>query len=124
MRVTIIADDGVVGVDGEFRSIGLGALDPNIHAVQWDGAAGEIEWNNPRRNEAISDFAPFQSFVDAWIAATPPPPPAPPPPVPDADQAELQIRGNKALLALGRIMTGNDALTEDALVALARAKLP
>ncbi len=28
MRVTIIADDGVVGVDGEFRDVDLSALDP------------------------------------------------------------------------------------------------
>ncbi len=33
MRVTIIADDGVVGVDGEFRDVDLSALDPDIHAV-------------------------------------------------------------------------------------------
>lgn len=49
--------------------------------------------------------------------------PAPPPPS-DADHAEIAIRDNKALLALGRIMTGDDALTEDALVTLVRAKLP
>ena len=34
------------------------------------------------------------------------------------------IRVNPTAFALGRIATGNDALTEDALVALARAKLP
>jgi len=51
------------------------------------------------------------------------PPPTPPPPS-DQDQAEIAIRGSKALLALGRIATSNDTLNEDALVALARAKLP
>ena len=122
MRVTIINDDGVVGVDGEFRSIDLTTLDPDIHAVQWDSVAGagEIEWRNPPRNEAIGDFTQFQPFRDAWTAAAPAPP-DPPPPVTDADQAETGIRGNMALLALGRIMTGDDNLTEDA---LARAKLP
>lgn len=48
----------------------------------------------------------------------------PPPPPSTADSAETAIRSSPALLALGRIMTGDDALTEDALVTLVRAKLP
>lgn len=82
MRVTIIADDGVVGIDGEFRTVDLSALDPDIHAVHWDSVVneGEIEYKSPRREEAITDFAPYQPFVGAWSAAAPPPlPPSPPP---------------------------------------------
>ena len=80
MRVTIISDDGVVGVDGEFRQVDLSALDANIHAVQWDGAIGHIEFKDRSPNEAIDDFVSFQSFVTAWNAAAPPP--LPPPPLP------------------------------------------
>lgn len=42
----------------------------------------------------------------------------------DADAAEQALRASKVLLALGRVATGNDTLTEDALVALVRSKLP
>ena len=42
----------------------------------------------------------------------------------DADQCETQIRSNKALLALGRLVIGDDALTEENLVAILRSKLP
>lgn len=58
---------------------------------------------------------------DGAVFAAPPAPPAPPS---DADSAEQAIRSSPALLALGRIMTSDDALTEDALVTLVRAKLP
>ncbi len=57
---------------------------------------------------------------DGAVFTAPPTPPAPPS---DADQAEFEFRGNKALLALGRIATGDNALTLDALVVLARGKL-
>ncbi len=74
MRVTIIADDGVVGVDGEFRSVDLSALDPNVHAVQWDGAKGHVEYRDRSPETPLADLAPYQPFIDAWAAAAPPPP--------------------------------------------------
>ncbi len=77
MRVTIIADDGKVGVDGIFRSVDLSALDPNVHAVQWDGASGHIEFKDRSPEQQIADISAFQTFVDAWTAAAPLPPPPP-----------------------------------------------
>ena len=74
MRVTIIADDGKVGVDGVFRAVDLSTLDANIHAVQWDGAKGHIEFKDRRPEQQIADISAFQSFIDAWTAAAPPPP--------------------------------------------------
>ncbi len=74
MRVTIIADDGKVGVDGVFRAVDLSTLDANIHAVQWDGGAGHIEHKDRSPEQKITDFSAFQSFIDAWTAAAPPPP--------------------------------------------------
>ncbi len=74
MRVTIIADDGKVGVDRVFRSVDLSTLDPNIHAVQWDGAVGHVEFKDRSPEQQITDISPFQPFVDAWTAAAPPPP--------------------------------------------------
>ena len=74
MRVTIIADDGLVGVDGVFRSVDLSTLDGNIHAVQWDGASGHVEHKDRSRSLKLADISAFQSFIDAWTAAAPPPP--------------------------------------------------
>lgn len=51
-------------------------------------------------------------------------PPPSSPPSSDKELAELGIRGNKALLAFGRVLFADDALTEDELVALIRSKLP
>lgn len=93
--VTIIADDGVVGVDGVFRSVDLGGLDPDIHAVQWDGAVGEIEYRDGRPPAAISDFASFQPFVDLWTAAAPP--------APTLDDLKALKRGEFLIEGLGRI---------------------
>ncbi|MCH7793836.1 MAG: hypothetical protein IH900_01665 [Proteobacteria bacterium] len=92
MRVTIIANDGKVGVDGVFRAVDLSTLDPNIHAVQWDGVVGHIEFKDNSANEAITDISAFQSFIDAWTAATPPPP----------TLAELKAAKGAAFTAEGR----------------------
>jgi len=35
-----------------------------------------------RANEAVTDFSPYQIYVDLWTAAAPPPPQPPPPPGP------------------------------------------
>ncbi len=80
MRVTIVADDGVVGVAGVFRPVDLSGLDSRIHAVQWDtlAGAGEVEFKvldgARTANQKITDFTPYQPFHDAWTAAAPPAP--------------------------------------------------
>ena len=74
MRVTIIKDDGVVGVDGVFRAIDLSELDPTIHAVQWNGSIGYIEFNDGKPPISFGSIANYQSFIDLWTAAAPPPP--------------------------------------------------
>ena len=88
MRVTIIPADRVVGIDGAFRGPLDFSLADEIHAVQWFGAAGEVEYRPTLLegrmvkppNATITDLAPFQAALDAWAAAAPPPPPPPPPP--------------------------------------------
>lgn len=78
MRVTIIRDDGVVGVDGVFRQVDLSDLPEGVRAVQWYGDAGHVEMSSGLNLElqAIGDF---QAWVDAWMAAAPPPPSEPTP---------------------------------------------
>ena len=73
MRVTIIVDDNVVLVQGHPNTVDCSALmTQNIHAVQWYDSWGEVEYavdlasGNRPPNARISDFSPFQSFLDAW----------------------------------------------------------
>jgi hypothetical protein len=47
MRLTIIADDGCICVDGVcYLGINMPELGPLIHAVQWYGEYGEIEYKS------------------------------------------------------------------------------
>jgi hypothetical protein len=75
MRLTIVADDGAVGVGGEFISgLDLSALDPTVHAVQWYGEYGEVEFKTVFQggrpahpeNQYITDVSPYQFAVNAW----------------------------------------------------------
>tara|TARA_R110002051_G_scaffold30717_1_gene70825 strand:+ start:333 stop:668 length:336 start_codon:yes stop_codon:yes gene_type:complete len=85
MKITIIADDGIIGIDGVFRKIDLSSLDPDILAFQWDKGKGDIEWKNPRRNEKVTEYlAYFGDYISMWKAAAPPPP-GPPKPIAPAE---------------------------------------
>lgn len=75
MKLTIVADDQAVGIDGEFISpLEMPQLDASIHAVQWYGEYGEIEFKTvfangaltKPQNQIIADITPFQFAVDAW----------------------------------------------------------
>lgn len=77
MRVTIIAEDNMVLVDGKPQTVDCKPLvAEGKHAVQWYGAFGEVEFRSEidvtkrevtrKGNEKITDFAPYQSYVDAW----------------------------------------------------------
>lgn len=79
MRVTIIKDDSTVVVDGVPYVVDCSDLPADLHALQWDGARGEIEYSvmlcehcgtrSKKNNETISDAAPYQKYLDAWYAA-------------------------------------------------------
>lgn len=75
MRVSIIPDDGVVCVDGVcFSEIVLSALPANIHAVQWYGEFGEVEFRpqlqegviGKQPNAVFTDFSAYAVAVDLW----------------------------------------------------------
>lgn len=78
MRVTVIREDGKIGVDGVFRTVDLSGMPPEIRAVQWDSASGHIEYDNAV-NFPLDDIAQVQPYIDMWTAAAPPPPPEPSP---------------------------------------------
>lgn len=68
MKITLIRNDGVVLVDGRAFHVDLSDLPANIHAVQWDGAKGHIEYIN-QANKSIASPAAFQPWVARWQAA-------------------------------------------------------
>ena len=59
MKLTIIPDGKIIGIDGTFyRDVqqDLSWIPSNVHAVQWSDSSGEIEYNDGTPNEIISDL--------------------------------------------------------------------
>jgi hypothetical protein len=81
MRLTIIPSDNFVLVDGVARTVDCSAIPANVHAVQWNGTSGEVEYKtltcdhcgvrSRKANDAITSIEPYQKIVDAWHAAGP-----------------------------------------------------
>jgi hypothetical protein len=82
MIVTIINDDRRVVVDGVSRKVDPLPIPFYIHAVQWYGGWGEIEFRQmvtsagfaKEPNERFDDIERFRPALDAWAAAAAPPP--------------------------------------------------
>lgn len=74
VKIAIIPEDSIVVVDKKgYSGLDLSFLLPSVHAVQWYGAEGEVEYvdaqGRPTHNETITDFTPYQPALDAWQAA-------------------------------------------------------
>jgi len=80
-RITILPPENHVYIDGVCRSVDCAGIadveapDLAVHAVQWNGVKGWIEYvndpfdtNNRTPNRPIADISQFQKFVDAWKA--------------------------------------------------------
>jgi len=104
MKISLVKDDAVMGVDGVFRTVDVSDLDATIHALQFDTAAGKgriwFKAESDKGQADLTDFAPYQVFVDRWTAAAPPPPPPPKPPIDFSDVENVE----KALKALGLVV--------------------
>ena len=78
MKLTIIRDMGLVHVDGRGHDeLDLSSVPADVHAVQWDGSNGEIEYvSNDVPNEAITTLPSWaesianerKAVIDAEIA--------------------------------------------------------
>lgn len=77
MRVTIVPIDNIVTIDGiVIEGVDLSFIDPSIHAVQWYGTSGSVEYKDvtlvniikSTHQEEITDIAPFQMAIDAALA--------------------------------------------------------
>jgi hypothetical protein len=82
MKLTIIPVDGSVGEDGKFYeglNLSSCAIPANVHALQWDGVAGWIEFNEPIPNEEITILPSWANCcMTKWTEANTPVPPQPP----------------------------------------------
>ena len=76
MRVTIIRDDNIVLVDGVAHRVDCSDLPIDVHAVQWAGDLGEVEYalavcahcggRSKKMNATFADMTPYQRYVDRW----------------------------------------------------------
>ena len=76
MRAAIIVSDNIVVVDGQPMKSDCSELAAQqISAVQWYGSEGEIEYaGHIQPNEKITDFSPYQIYVDNAEPLVPPEP--------------------------------------------------
>lgn len=70
-KITIVKDDNIVIVDGVERTVDCTGQAANLHAVQWNGSAGEVEYNDGTPNAVIDSISAYQSLIDAHTAAAP-----------------------------------------------------
>ncbi len=68
MKLTIIVSDKCVYVDGKsWTGLDLSTVDANVHALQWDGKAGWIEYNDGSVNKEITTLPSWAQYcVDQW----------------------------------------------------------
>ena len=62
--LTIIKDDKWVTVDGYGCTLDSISLSANVHAIQWDGSAGWIEYNDGTANETIDSILAYSTITD------------------------------------------------------------
>lgn len=83
MKLTIIPIDGSVGEDSVFYNgldLSSCGIPADVHALQWDGAAGWIEYESPLvQNEPITELPTWANCCMAkWTEANIPVSPQPP----------------------------------------------
>jgi hypothetical protein len=82
MKLTIIPADGSVGENKKFyNDLNLSScnIPANVHALQWDGVAGWVEFNEPIPNEEITALPSWANCcMTKWDQANNPPAPLPP----------------------------------------------
>tara|TARA_R110000822_G_scaffold187340_3_gene326126 strand:- start:1510 stop:1905 length:396 start_codon:yes stop_codon:yes gene_type:complete len=59
----IIKDDKWASIDGVGMFLDAVVLPANVHAVQWDGTTGHIEYNDGTENETISSISAYSTIT-------------------------------------------------------------
>ncbi len=77
-RLIIVPESCLVSIDGDVRTdLDLSSLPETIHAVQWYGESGEIEYKPDaagfkKPNEPISSLDPFRKIIRLFNETKPP----------------------------------------------------
>jgi hypothetical protein len=69
MKITIIVPDKSIGIDGIFLSEiqqDLSWIPSNVHAVQWDGEKGHVEFTDGSLNEPINDLGIYGRAIESF----------------------------------------------------------
>lgn len=70
MRLTIIRDMGLVHIDGRgYDELDMTGIPEEIHALQWDGEKGEVEYIDNRPNESVSVMPSWASAKSSEVYA-------------------------------------------------------
>lgn len=74
MKVSIVRENNLVVVDGVgIDGLSMDSVAANIHAVQWDGQSGTIEYVPNEHNEIIvqdiTSIEQFQTVINEWQVA-------------------------------------------------------
>lgn len=74
MKFTLVPSDSLIRANDISLYADVSDLDPAIHAVQWYGDYGEIEWQadadgNREYNTRFTDMTPFQKYLDRHAAS-------------------------------------------------------
>lgn len=62
--LTIIKDDKFVNVDGVGLILDAVVLPANVHAIQWDGSSGWIEYNDGTDNASLSSIDSYSTITN------------------------------------------------------------
>jgi hypothetical protein len=66
MQVCVITDDRMIQIDGEAINFDF-TIDANIHAIEWLGSTGNVQFKDNTPNEELTAITAYQSLVDAFF---------------------------------------------------------
>lgn len=115
MRFTFIPSDNLAIVDGIARHLPGIEAPPDVHAVQWHGEAGAVEYRmaadgTKPPNARITSLDDWQYVLDAWAALDPEIPEVPETPEGPAVPASISRRQLLLGLVSAGLITGEEAL--------------
>lgn len=64
--LTIIKDDKFVDRDGTGVTLDAVVLPANVHAIQWNGSSGWVEYNDGTHNTTLSSIDAYSTITDDY----------------------------------------------------------
>jgi|TARA_R100001463_G_scaffold87927_3_gene142557 hypothetical protein len=64
--LTIIKDDKFVDRDGASVTLDAVVLPANVHAIQWNGSSGWVEYNDGTHNTSLSNIDDYKTITDDY----------------------------------------------------------